>query len=138
MEGNTIYLNGTYLCGTESVFHDTENTDKTLSTRSISWGAWKNFETDKIKTGGLTTSVICGIIVLKVGWCPAGIAATVAGITAGKYDVLSTKGRIRYGRDSRYQYYQRETKFYGDGKLIYGPFTDKGKTPLNGTGSRSL
>ena len=45
-------------------------------------------------------------------------------------NTLKITSKIRYGSDATYLHYERKTWFYGDGKLIYGPTTDKGKKPL--------
>ena len=137
---DTIYLNGAFLC------NDTKNYDVTpvdstfiipaVSANSITWGSWKDGEPIIIKTGGLKTSVIAGLIALKVGWCTAGVASAVAAAVAGKYDVLKVTTKIRYGKDKTYSYYERKTWFYGDGKLIHGPVKSTGKT--DGSGVKSI
>ncbi len=141
---NDIYLDGE-LFSNKVVMLDLENSlqkpaidPPLISVNATTWGSWQNGETITINTGGLTTAVICGLIALKVGWCPVGVVSAVAAAVAGKYDVLKIKCKIRYGYDSTYSYYERQTRFYGDGKLIYGPYTDKGKTPLNGSGAKSV
>lgn len=95
---------------------------------AISWGQWQNCETIKIKTGGLSSAVIAGLIALKLGWNPFGAAATVASLVAGKYEMIEIKGQIRYGSsgNGRYIHYERKSHIYGDGKFIK-TLTDSGK-----------
>ncbi len=131
-DGN-VYLNGSFL------FSNTNNTvssvasdffaSNSIELKSVSWGQWLDCAPITIKTGGLSTAVICGLISLNVGWCPLGVATAVASIVAGKYDTLKVTAKIRYGTEGSYIRYERKTWFYGDGKLIYGPFTDTGKRP---------
>lgn len=140
-ENGNIYLNGEFVCTSieaDMIVESMLSPSSILShpkiqpfaTASISWGKWQTCEPITIKTGGKPASVLYGIIALKVGWCAPGVIAVVAGIIAGNYNTLKITSKIRYGSDATYLHYERKTWFYGDGKLIYGPTTDKGKKPL--------
>lgn len=95
---------------------------------AILWGKWQPYKAIKIKTGGLTTASIAGLVALKLGFNPFGAAATVASLVAGKYETIEIKGEIRYGSSSngRYVHYERKSHIYGDGKFIK-TITDSGK-----------
>lgn len=108
-----------------------------LKSDTISWGSWQTNTIATIDTGGLPAAIIYGLIALYAGWCGIGIISSVAAATAGTYDELEIKVKMRYGTDDKYLHYQRYTYFYGDGKLIpdlglnVNPFYDTGKTSLD-------
>jgi len=108
------------------------NNDGGYSTNAITYGKWSNWESVEVYTGGKPVAGVEALIALNAGWTPIGVAATVAMMVSGNYDYLTIKYRIRYGEDpeTKYVYYQRETKFYGDGKLLK-QYNDEGKA--NGT-----
>ena len=87
------------------------------------WGAW-NYGYETFSTGGLTTVIIAGMILAFCPWVGAKIVAVVAAGVAGKYDTLGIRCRIRYRTDGDLTCYERYTSFYGDGRLIYGPYRD--------------
>lgn len=130
---NSIYVDGVKIeMGVINEF-DYNNIPKNYefnnySRSSISWGKWQKCETIKIKTGGLTTAVIAGLIALKTGWNPLGAAATVASLVAGKYESIEIKGEIRYGssENGKYTNYERKSHVYGDGKFVK-TITESGK-----------
>lgn len=130
---NSIYVDGVKIeMGVINEF-DYKNIPKNYefnnySRSSISWGKWQKCETIKIKTGGLTTAVIAGLIALKTGWNPLGAAATVASLVAGKYESIEIKGEIRYGssENGKYTHYERKSHVYGDGKFVK-TITESGK-----------
>lgn len=130
---NSIYVDGVKIeMGVINEF-DYNNIPKNYefnnySRSSISWGKWQKCETIKIKTGGLTTAVIAGLIALKTGWNPLGAAATVASLVAGKYEAIEIKGEIRYGssENGKYTHYERKSHVYGDGKFVK-TITESGK-----------
>lgn len=130
---NSIYVDGVKIeMGVINEF-DYKNIPKNYefnnySRASISWGKWQKCETIKIKTGGLTTAVIAGLIALKTGWNPLGAAATVASLVAGKYESIEIKGEIRYGssENGKYTHYERKSHVYGDGKFVK-TITESGK-----------
>lgn len=93
---------------------------KGISTTSSDWSNW-SYDTDTIQTGGLSTAAIAGLIALKAGWTPLGVAAVIAAAVAGKYDTIRIDWQTRYKADSKFQYVERNTTFYGDGKFISVP-----------------
>lgn len=122
---NSIYVNGVKIEMEVVNEFDYKNIPEnykfnSLSRSSISWGKWQKCETIKIKTGGLTTSVITALIALKTGWNPLGAAATVASLVVGKYETIEIKGEIRYGssENGKYTHYERKSHIYGDGKFV--------------------
>lgn len=96
---------------------------------TITWGPWQS-SSDTIRTGGLATVTIAAVIVATCPWVPAKGAAAAAGVIANAYESIEIRWKIRYGNDGTYQHYERETSFYGNGKRLYGPLKDKGKTRL--------
>ncbi|CEJ75511.1 Uncharacterised protein [[Clostridium] sordellii] len=128
---NEIYLDGKKISvdSSENYKSNDNSLEKDFEINSsraaIRWGKWQ-YNTMYIKTGGLATATIAGLIALKAGWTPVGGIAVVAAAVAGKYDKLTIKYKIRYGSDGRYNHYERVTTFYGDGKYIKA-FTDRGK-----------
>ena len=128
---NEIYLDGKKISvdSSENYKSNDNSLEKDFEINSsraaVRWGKWQ-YNTIYIKTGGLATATIAGLIALKAGWTPVGGIAVVAAAVAGKYDKLTIKYKIRYGSDGRYNHYERVTTFYGDGKYIKA-FTDRGK-----------
>lgn len=126
---NEVYLDGKKISVTSSEnykINDNSLEKSEIDTKAtVKWGKWQS-NTMYINTGGLGTATIGGLIALKAPWAPVKVAATVAAAVAGKYDQIKIYYKIRYGSDGKYNYYERETTFYGDGKYIT-KFTDKGK-----------
>lgn len=107
--------------------------EDTYTRSSPNWGSWSNDSTT-FKTGGLSTTVIAGLIAAKAGWTPAGVIAVIAAATAGKYDEITIEWKMRFAHDDKYQYVERITTFYGDGKKITAPgnpYRENLKRPLD-------
>ncbi|EGT4846828.1 TPA: hypothetical protein ACXDUQ_003363 [Clostridioides difficile] len=127
---NEVYLDGKKISVTSSENYKSndnslEKSEINTFKATVKWGKWQS-NTMYINTGGLGTATIGGLIALKAPWAPVKVAATVAAAVAGKYDKIKIYYKIRYGSDGKYNYYERETTFYGDGKYVT-KFTDKGK-----------
>jgi hypothetical protein len=126
-------INATIVTEKPSFTTNPQLSEQLRAATSVKWGSWVA-NSSTFDTGGLTTVVISGIIVLECPWVPVQVAAIVAGSVAGMYEKVKVNSAIRYGTDSTYQYYERNTTFYGvngnTSKKIYGPTTDKGKKPL--------
>lgn len=97
------------------------------STRAVQWGDWSANDSGDISTGGLSVAIIGGLVAAFAPWATLKVVGVVAAAIAGKYDTLLITWQIRYGFDEQYSYYERNTWYYGDGKLITGPIMDKGK-----------
>lgn len=120
-----IYLDGAYLGRGEAVAEQLISSTTRAIPDDIDWGSWSKSETYTLKTGGLTTAAISAM----APQAGVRIAAAVASVVAGKYDELSWNAEVRYGYDSDgVMYYHSKWYFYGDGKLIYGPYEQQGKT----------
>ena len=81
---------------------------------NINWGNWTNFS-EKIHTGGQPAAVITSMIGIV---CPEGIPQLTADMITQiqlSYDYLELRGRIRYGTDETYSYFQRYSNLYGNG-----------------------
>ncbi|WP_313346356.1 hypothetical protein [Sedimentibacter sp.] len=125
-----IYLDGELINNriiNNAYAYDENSLSNTIE--SITWGPWQS-SYQEIETGGLTTVIIAGLILLFAPWISVKVAAVIAGAVAGKYDIVGIDIEIRYGTDDEYLHYQRYTDFYGDGEHVYGPYYDTGKTAL--------
>ncbi len=95
----------------------------------VTWGPWSAWQSEDIPTGGLSVAVICGLIASYAPWLTI---PAIAAIVAGKYDTITLKFRMRWGEKGNYEYYERQTKIYADGKQVGGVYTDTGVSGGNG------
>lgn len=91
---------------------ETFSLENSRASSTIKWGPWSHVNRI-INTGSDSTVVICTIISAASPWVPLNVVSGLAGLIAGKYAKVQMIVSTRYGTDSRYEYYQRETKFYG-------------------------
>lgn len=99
----------------------------------VSWGKWQNFS-ETIQTGGKSAAIITSMIGLV---CPEGLTSLTADLIAQiqmAYDYLEFRGRVRYGSDTTYYYYERYSNFYGNGLTTEKLFPKD----LYGTGKERL
>lgn len=95
----------------------------------VSWGTWQTFS-ERVNTGGVPVVIAAGIIAAAAPWVAVRvIAAAIGGIASSEYYTIS--GKLRYGSDDDYFYYQRYTSIQTDtGAYIIKDFYDTGKEPL--------
>lgn len=53
----------------------------------------------------------------------------------GSHDTVVLETRMRWGEKGKYEYYERQTKIFADGKQIGGVYTDTGVSGGNGVKS---
>ena len=108
---------------------DLSQSDMLSTTSNITWGKWQTFS-DRVETGGIPTIVVAGVIAAAAPWLSVKIiASVVAGVASSEYYTVS--GKIRYGSDDTYYYYERYTSLQTDtGTYLIKDSFDTGKEPL--------
>lgn len=108
---------------------DLSQSDMLSTTANITWGKWQTFS-ERVETGGVPTVVVAGVIATVAPWLSVKvIASVVAGVASSEYYTVS--GKIRYGSDDTYYYYERYTSLQTDtGKYLIKDTFDTGKEPL--------
>ncbi len=96
------------------------NISEIMATGDIAWGKWNTFSED-VRTGGKTAAAITGVISVAAPWMSVSTIAGIAHDIQENYDFVRIKGKIRYGDDGKYFYYERYTNLYGDGKVALLP-----------------
>lgn len=106
------------------------NKDVSLQS-TITWTEWQDFD-EEIKTGGKTAAAIGVLLIAACPWAGVKVILGVVGIIQSSYSTVNIKGRLRYGNDGEYYYYERYTNFYGNGEdaLFDEDLFDTGKEPL--------
>lgn len=87
------------------------------------WGPWHE-GSQTVKTGGMTTAIIAGIIAAAAPWVTVRICASIAATVAAKYETVGIETKTRYRTEGAMTCYERLTTFYGDGVYISGPHRD--------------
>lgn len=140
-EGENIYLNGELFGDYDSITNKVmlpDTCERTplmnLTATSITWGSWEYFN-EQVNTGGLPVAIIAGLIAVVAPWMGLRLITTAIGVTAGYSTYYIISGRIRYGTDDTYLYYQRYTSLIDDdGRYVINNFYGSGKTPLDNNG----
>lgn len=146
VENGEIYLDGEKVGAfklesniTQTLLTDDNGAGGIYLPNAVKWGSWGAWSTLlDVDTGGKKAAVILALITPRIPWVPLEMVTSAASVIAASYDNVKIKCRLRYGTDSTYSYYERQTKIYGDNVLVLGPYTDTGKTPLNGSGAKSI
>lgn len=131
-KGGNIYLDDKLV---EFTNFEYKINEPSYSLDSLKWGGWQYNFLGTFKTGGLGVAAIAALIALYAGFTPVGVAAALAAVIAGKYDEISIYSKHRTGADDKFQYIDRITTYYGDGKFIqcfgFNPYEEHIKRPLN-------
>lgn len=126
-EENNIFFDGALMADENNAFAIKEFARARIS--SVKWGAWQTFS-ERVNTGGMPVVVVAGVIAaVAPGITVRAIAAAIAGIASSEYYTVS--GRMRYGTDSKYDYYERYTSIQTDtGTYLIRDSFDQGKKPI--------
>ena len=109
------------------------NIETPVATEAISWGSWSSWTSDTIDYD-LGVTAIAAYLQTKIKTEKATVCIAIAEevVNSGSPCIIST--RIRYGSDSTYYYYQRQTKITLATGRVFGPYSDEGKSKLDGSG----
>lgn len=129
-EGENIYLNGELFDKINIVASPYESTNiSDRASSNIKWGTWQTFS-QQIDTGGVPTILVASLIALTAPWWSIKFIATaVASVASSEFYTVS--GKMRYGHDDVYSYYERYTSLQSDsGKYLITDSFDTGKEYL--------
>ena len=101
------------------------------ASNSVRWGSWQSFST-QVNTGGLPVALVAGVIAAVAPGIPLKVIASAIATVAGYSSYYTISGKIRYGSDNKYQYYERYTTILDQNGNSFGikNFYDSGKTRL--------
>lgn len=107
-------------------------TQNSIMVSGVTWGPWSAWQSTSIRLYGSN-------IVEKFAAFLAEHAPSVPGKTIiyllgliGSCDTVKITWRMRWGEKGNYEYYERQTKIYADGKQVGGVYTDTGVSGGNG------
>ncbi|MPM25771.1 hypothetical protein SDC9_72271 [bioreactor metagenome] len=126
---NGLYLNGELI--SEKATDETNSTlMKAIPRAALKWGPWSTSNIT-VKTGGMNAALVAGAIAAAAPWVSLSVIGGMSATIAASYSKVVIKMQIRYAKDSKYQYYQRKTSFYGNGTSKFGPtLNEDRKVPL--------
>lgn len=98
----------------------------------VTWGPWSAWQNTDIPTGGKPVALLLTVVSVAAPWLGVRVLAAVLADIPHDTDIITLKWRMRWGEKGNYEYYERQTKIYADGKQIGGVYTDTGVSDGNG------
>ena len=136
-----VYLDGISVTNLSTPLIPNYDTDATVlmnSSSNIKWGRWSDWGSADITVTKYAVAAVIAVLAAEAPWLSVKILGAIASmVVAGEISSIVMEMRIRYGSDDQYSYYERETRFYGNGKQLGDIYSDSGKW-IEGVGPKSL